>query len=288
MHQSGINDERRATRSQALRTRQAQSESRARAGATVAGVQLMPNGSDPEYQKLLQESESRLQSIFRAAPVGIGLVSNRVLVEVNDRICAMAGYPRGELLGQSARMLYPTQEDYDYVGREKYRQIREQGTGAVETHWQRKDGSRIDVWLSSTPLDLQDLSKGVIFTALDITERKQAEDELRNIFDLSLDMVCIADLRTATFTKVNPAFERTLGYSEPELRSRPFLEFIHPEDVADTVRIVRDKLQKGERVLEFKNRYRCQDGSYRWLNWTSHPRPEQGLTYAVARDVTDR
>jgi len=147
-------------------------------GRPATQIALTDVTAHKQTELALYESESRLKSIFRAAPVGIGLVSNRVLLKVNDRICEMVGYRREELIGQNARMLYPTQEDYDYVGREKYGQIQERGTGAVETRWLRKDGEVIDVLLSSTPLDLKDLSKGVTFTALDIAERKRAEREL--------------------------------------------------------------------------------------------------------------
>ena len=89
----------------------------------------------------------------------------------------MTGYEREELVGQNARMLYPTEEDYEYVGREKYRQIAQRTTGTVETRWQRQNGDIIDIILSSTPLDASDLSNGVTFTALDITERKSLEDQ---------------------------------------------------------------------------------------------------------------
>ena len=119
-----------------------------------------------------------LESIFRAAPAGIGMVRNRVIVQANDRLCEMIGYTPGELIDQNARMLYPTQEDYEWVGQEKYEQIARQGMGTVETRWRRKDGHVIDVLLSSTPLNLDDLSQGVTFTALDITARKQAEQTI--------------------------------------------------------------------------------------------------------------
>ena len=113
-----------------------------------------------------RQAEASLRSIFRVAPIGIGVVHNRVLTQVNDRICGMLGYAAEELVGNSARVFYPTDEEFELVGREKYLQIHARGTGSVETRWQRKDGEIIDVLLSSTPLDPSDWAKGVTFTAL--------------------------------------------------------------------------------------------------------------------------
>jgi PAS domain S-box-containing protein len=130
-------------------------------------------------EEALRNSEAKMMSIFRAAPIGIGVVSNRAFQDVNDRLCELTGYSRDELVGESSRVLYSTDEDYEYVGTEKYRQIEESGTGTVETRFQRKDGKVIDVLLSSTPIDPNDVSLGITFTALDITERKQAEQILK-------------------------------------------------------------------------------------------------------------
>jgi len=127
----------------------------------------------------LRESEAKLRSIFRAAPVGMGVVSDRVIVDVNDPFCEMTGYSREELVGKDARVVYASDEEYQYVGREKYGQIENRGTGAVETAFRRKDGTIIDVLLSSTPLDPSDLAAGVTFTALDITEHKRAREALK-------------------------------------------------------------------------------------------------------------
>src|SRR4030042_6042973 len=124
---------------------------------------------------LLKENEEKLQSIFRAAPVGIGLVVNRVFMEVNDTFCTMTGYTRKELIGKSAEMVYATNEEYERVGIDKYRQIAEKGTGSAETRFKCKDGRIINIFLSSTPLDKDDLIKGVTFTVMDITKGKHAE-----------------------------------------------------------------------------------------------------------------
>ena len=130
-------------------------------------------------EEKLRESQARLQSIIRVAPIGIGMVRNRILLEVNQRVCEMTGYKTEELIGSDARIFYLSQEEYAFVGSEKYRQINEKGSGTVETRWQHKNGTVMDILLSSTPLEPSDLSKGVIFTALNITERKKAELALR-------------------------------------------------------------------------------------------------------------
>jgi PAS domain S-box-containing protein len=129
-------------------------------------------------EEALRESRERIMSIFRVAPTGIGVVKDRVLYDVNPLLCEMTGYEPSELNGRNSMILYPTQEEYDFVGKEKYDQISKYGTGIVETIWKRKDGTIIDVLLSSTPLHRDDLSFGVTFTALDITARKRAERDL--------------------------------------------------------------------------------------------------------------
>ncbi len=125
----------------------------------------------------IRKRESELSSIFRAAPVGIGVVVDRVITRVNNKFCEMTGYEKDELTGQSVAMVYVDNETFVKVGEEKYKQIKESGTGTVETKFRRKDGTIIDVILSSTPIDQEDLSKGVTFTVLDITARKNAERE---------------------------------------------------------------------------------------------------------------
>jgi len=139
-------------------------------------------------------TEQMLVSILKSAPSGIGVVENRVITQVNDYILDLTGYSREDLLGKNARMLYPTQEESDYVGLEKYRQIAEKGTGSVETRWLCKDGTIRHVILSSTALDPKNLSTGVCFTVLDITARKQTQADLANrtrIFLISLSVLIV-------------------------------------------------------------------------------------------------
>jgi len=134
-----------------------------------------------QTEAALRESEAKLRSIFRATPAGIGVVVNRVLKSANQRLCAMVGYAEEELVNQSARLLYPTDEDFAYVGREKYAQIEATGVGTVETRWRRKDGTLLDVLLSSAPMEPNNWGAGVIFTALDITDRTRAAEERQRL-----------------------------------------------------------------------------------------------------------
>ena len=108
---------------------------------------------------------------------------------------------------------------------------------------------------------------------------------LTDLFNLSLDLLCVAGL-DGYFHFVNSAFETTLGHSRKELLETPFIEFVHPDDKASTLEAV-TQLSTGEPVAHFENRYRCKDGSYRWLAWTSVPVVNKRLLYAVARDITD-
>ncbi|HUW81777.1 MAG TPA: PAS domain S-box protein [Phycisphaerae bacterium] len=126
-------------------------------------------------EQALRNSEAMLQSVFRAAPMGIGLVSDRILGWSNEQVSVLTGYTQQELEGCSARVLYENQEEFERVGRVKYAEIAEGRTGTVETRWKRKDGTLVDVLLSSAPIDPDDISAGVVFTATDITKRKKAE-----------------------------------------------------------------------------------------------------------------
>ncbi|HVF99784.1 MAG TPA: PAS domain S-box protein, partial [Chloroflexia bacterium] len=122
-----------------------------------------------------------------------------------------------------------------------------------------------------------------------ITDRGQALDmgTLSNhLFSLSIDLMCVAGL-DGYFKQVNPAFEKTLGWTTAELTARPFVDFIHPEDRAATIAEMQT-LSTGALTISFENRYRGKDGSYKWLMWNTTPAPEEGLLYAVAHDITRR
>ena len=104
-------------------------------------------------------------------------------------------------------------------------------------------------------------------------------------FDLSIDMLCVLGF-DGYFKRLNRAWERTLGFTLAELTSRPFIEFVHPDD-RDRTRNQNGGVRGGGRALGFENRYLCKDGSFRWLRWNAMPDHAQSLIYSVARDVTE-
>ena len=141
----------------------------------------------------------------------------------------------------------------------------------------------VELVVSPAPID----NEWVFFAFIhDITARRRVAEERDRFFTLGLDMVCVSDFE-GYFTRVNGAFETTLGYTPAEMMSQRWIEFVHPDDIETTLAEAR-KLAAGAVTIAFENRYRCKDGTYKWLMWTSVPVVKDQLLYAVARDMTDR
>jgi len=158
----------------------------------------------------LRAKDEKMRSIFRVAPIGIGITSDRTIVEVNDRLCRLLGYRQDELIGRNSRLLYGSDAEYEAAGTERRRQIREHGSSSVEARMVRKDGGTITVLTNATSIDPVDPeAAGIIFTVLDISSRKQAEQAIRNqsktldaIFNSTPSMLVLVD-ETGRVEKIN-------------------------------------------------------------------------------------
>ncbi|MBK7632031.1 MAG: PAS domain S-box protein [Ignavibacteriales bacterium] len=218
-------------------------------------------------------SENKLSSIFKAAPVGIGVTSSRVLLEVNDTMCKMLGYKGEELIGKNARILYPSDEEFELVGREKYKQIEQFGTGTVETKWVCKDGRIIDVLLSSTPLNLKEISRGVTFTVLDITGRKKFEDALRKSqerYALAQRSANIGSWEWNILTgevSWSETIEPMFGFGKGEFKGtyEAYLKCIHPEDVGFMVEHLNAAIYRSEEYSNLEMRIIWPNGTIKWM-----------------------
>jgi PAS domain S-box-containing protein len=169
------------------------------------------------------------------------------------------------------------------------RRVLETGRPLLNREEARIDRAGKRHWVSLTKVPLHGENgaiTGLVGICRDITELKQTEEERDRFFTISLDLLCIAGF-DGYFKRLNPAFERILGYSLEELSAHPFLHFVHFDD-QDATRAVLGRLTAGGEVAAFENRYRCKDGSHRWLMWTATPFGEQRLIYAAARDITER
>ena len=127
----------------------------------------------------------------------------------------------------------------------------------------------------------------MIFAMILFNQRKKlkaVKDQLEEFFAINLDLLCIANV-DGNFVRVNKAWEVILGYAVKDLEERRFLDFVHPDDMQATIEAL-SQLKRQEQVLNFTNRYRCKDGSYRFIEWRSHP--QCNLIYAAARDITSR
>jgi PAS domain S-box-containing protein len=225
--------------------------------------------------------------LFDNAPCGFhSLDRDGVIVAINNTELAWLGYERSDLVGKTRfrDLLTP---DSQRVVDTNFPIFLDRGwLKDLELDVRRRDGSVLTVLLSATAI--YDATRRFVATRsvlTDITARKEAERDRDRYFILAADLFCVAS-SDGYFKRLNPAFTATLGWTVDELLSRPFLEFVHPDDRAATEREVERQVRDGERVLHFVNRYRHKDGSWRWLSWTSMPQPG-GLMFGSARDVTE-
>ncbi len=140
------------------------------------------------------EVEERLTSLFRAAPVGMGVTVGRVFVEVNDHLCEMLDRTREELVGASARIVYPDDNEFEQVGREFYGTIARFGIGDAATRFARPDGSSFDVFIRGAAIDPGNPTRGISFVAIDISDRIAAEADLRRYSALLEGLVAVSEV----------------------------------------------------------------------------------------------
>lgn len=266
------------------------------------------------FERLKAESELRAQReeqqvIFDAMPAMLWYkdATNRIL-RVNRAAADSIGLPVDQIEGRSTYDLYPDEAN-------KYHQddmhVIVTGKPLLGIIEQVLTSSGEKIWVRTDKIPYRDhngKTLGVIVFAVDITETKKAEAELQlardeledkveertkqlteaNIFfDLSRDLLCIAGV-DGYFKRLNPAWQSTLGYTVEELLARPYISFVHPDDIDRTLMEAK-ALSRGVPTIAFENRYFCKDGSIKWLLWSATTsESEPSLIYAIAHDITGR
>lgn len=258
---------------------------------TIA-IELMRFLMRNKAETLLKESEDNLNLILTSAAEAVyGLDTDGNCTFCNPAGIHILGYKNTEeLLGKNMHnLIHHSHPDGTFYNVEECPIFQAFRTGDRvhvddEVLW-RKDGTSFPAEYWSYPQIKNGEIVGAVVTFLDITERLKIEEERDRLFNFSIDMLCIAGF-DGYFKRLNPAWEQTLGWTIEELTSKPYLEFIHPDDRKSTIKAA-EGLGKGEKVIRFDNRYLCKDGSYKWVSWNSYPMIEEELIFAVARDVTE-
>lgn len=239
-----------------------------------------------EADEKLRASEQRFSAAFNLSPLPMHIISleDKRYKFVNDSFLLATGYTKEEVIGKTGDELnlWVLGED-----RARIRKIfREEGRLInIEFKFRRNDGE-IRTGLGSSEIMTLDGEPCALTVIADITERKRAEEDRDRFFTVSLDMMCLMDF-AGYFKRLNPVWEKTLGYTKEELMAKTYIHFVHPDDREQTLELGKRAMQ-GENISAFENRYLCKDGSIKWLLWSVASFPEQQLIYAVAHDITQR
>lgn len=237
----------------------------------------------------LRQSEERFRRAILDAPLPTILhAAGGEILQVNHAWTELTGYSQPDIptiTDWTAKAYGDRQQDMQSRIDQLYHLNQRLALGEHEIIT-RSGKTRIWDYYSAPLGKLPDGRSLVITMTIDVTERKQAEAERDQFFTVSLDMLSIAGV-DGYFKQLNPAWEKTLGYTAAELMAEPFINFVHPEDQAKTSAEAAEHAA-GDPSPRFENRYRCKDGSYKWLSWVSVANPEKGLLYAAARDITAR
>jgi len=251
------------------------------------------NRAQRELNTDLRHQRDFSNMVLRSLNEGVVvLAGDGTVLQVNSRWSEITGFAAEDAVG--LRPPYPWWPA-ELIG-DRTQKLRSGLAAAENTEFdlalRRADGSSVRVLVAVCPIRDQDgrLLRSIL-TYRDMTdynraqaEQRQLADELDHFFTMSHDLMCIAS-PDGMFLRLNDAWQRTLGHPDAELLNQPFVRFVHPDDVARTIAETR-KVADGVPTVAFENRYRCHDGSYRWLSWNATPAPQQGRVYAVARDIT--
>lgn len=239
------------------------------------------------------EERAKLKKIFNTSPDAsiITRLEDGLIIDVSDGFSGMFGFRRDEVVGD-----YTTKIGMfgDEEGRPMFRsEVMKKGyIENMEILLKRKEGNVFSGIISAKIILINEVPH-MISVVRNITEKKKMEkiiretyEENKRIFDYAVNMSCIAGF-DGYFKVMNPLWEKTLGWKNEEMLSRPFLELVHPEDREATAKIF-ENVPNGVNVVNFENRYMCKNGEYKWLLWNAVVDLERKKIYGSTLDITER
>ncbi len=256
----------------------------------IDGVVLVFSDVTENYaiQKKIEESEEKFRLLITQMDQGlalheavydnIGEMVDYRFVELNESFEKLTGLKRNDILGKTVLEVLPETESY-WI--KKYSKVVKTGTPVRYENYSKVLDKYFEV------IAYRNRENQFATVISDITRRKLFEEKIKTsdkIFQHSIDMLCVAGF-DGYFKVLNPSWERVLGWSEQEMLSKPWIEFVHPDDRSQTFEI-KKSIDKGIEVYQFENRYICKDNSIKWLSWNTFPYEEENIMFGVARDIT--
>jgi two-component system sensor histidine kinase/response regulator len=250
-------------------------------------------------EEALRQSEATLRSVFKAAPVGICIMKDRVFQTANDLWYEIIGYTEAELLGQGTRQLYESEDEYQRVGRELYADLPRRGLTSVETRLRRGDGGFRDVILTAAPLNPHDPCAGDVVAIRDETERKRAETALmeerhllHTLTDNLPDYIYFKD-RDSRFVRTNKAHAKAFGLTDPaQAVGKTDFDFFTEEHARPAYTDEQEIIRTGQPMFAKEEKETWPDGHETWVSTTKMPlRDAAGNiigTFGISRDITER
>ena len=250
----------------------------------IVGVSVFAR--DITHQQQLEQDLRHFEQIIASTPDMVSLIDQDYrYCLVNDAYLTNFNLKRTDIIGKTI---------LDLVGEEHFKTISEPslkkafaGQAVHIEGWMEvpRLGRRF-LAVTYHPLHGEKSPRFVAIDARDMTSLKRAEEDRQRIFDVSLDMLSVAGF-DGYFKELNPAWLQTLGWSIDEMKSKPWLDFVAPEDQQMTIK-VGQRLAAGHQIVGFENRFLCKDGSRRWMSWNAFPDPERQRIFAISRDVTGK
>ncbi|WP_394995905.1 PAS domain S-box protein [Emticicia sp.] len=244
-----------------------------------------------EVEKLAKKTLETITLELNSYKLALDETSSTIITDekgiinfVNEATCNISKYSKVELIAQDIRILNSEFHSKAFFA-DLWKVITSGLIWKNEVKNKAKDGTFYWVDITIIPfLDKKGMPVRYVSIQRDITKQKQEENTIKQFFDLSQDFLCVANT-AGFFEKISPTFSKELGFSQEELLSEPFFNFIHEEDVYKTRKEI-EKLAQGNTSVNFETRFKCKNGGYKLLDWNASPDQETGLLYAIARDTT--
>lgn len=245
-----------------------------------------------KLEEKIEENMFILSGVIQAVPMFMYIydMNTEKIVFSNIEVSKVLGFNKehfSQTIDNYFNLLYPGDKERII---EHFNKMKTIDVGVVEEFEYRIIDNNGDYhWLLSYDTilkkDVTGASNRILCCSIDITKRKEIEEQRDMHFNNAIDMISIAGF-DGHFYQLNPAWERELGYDLEYLIERPFMAFVHPDDKEETINQFA-KLQEGDQIIQFRNRYLCRNGRYKWLSWNSYSVPDKKVIFSIARNITE-